>query len=104
MYLGCEDIYLLGTDHDHFKTRTYRYFYEPTVLAGKDLSVDRDGKVLTNLYDDFHELAFLWRQYRALGRIAQANRVRIWNATAGGELDEFPRVRFEDVLASACFE
>ena len=100
MYLGFERIYLLGTEHDHFKTGEYKYFYEPTVLKGKDVSTNQDGQVVSSRYQEFHELAALWRQYRALREIAHANSIEIWNATAGGELDEFPRVRLEDVVTA----
>jgi hypothetical protein len=100
MYMGMSPIYLLGTDHDHFKTGVYKYFYEPTVLKGKDASVAEDGHVLTSRYQDFHDLAALWRQYRAMREIAQRAGIRIFNATHGGELDEFPRARLEDVVAS----
>lgn len=100
LYMGFEDIFLLGTEHDHFKTGTYRYFYEPTVLKGKDISTNPDGSVRQYNFDMFQELVRLWGQYRTLREIAAADGVRIWNATAGGELDEFPRVRLEDVVAS----
>jgi hypothetical protein len=98
--MGFKDIFLLGTEHDHFKTGTYTYFYEPTVLKGKDLSTNPDGSLAQSNFDMFNELVRLWSQYRVLREIAAANGVRIWNATAGGELDEFPRVRLEDVVAN----
>lgn len=100
LYMGFIEIYLLGTDHDHFLTGEYKYFYEPTVLRGKDVSTDASGRLVTTRYDDFHELGHLWRQYRAIRNIANANDVKIWNATAGGALDEFPRVKLEDVVLS----
>jgi hypothetical protein len=99
MYMGFKEIFLLGTDHDHFLTGSYTYFYEPTVLKGKDPSADAQGRVLSPRYDQFHELAVLWRQYRAMRNIAEANGVRILNATYGGALDEFPRVTLEEALA-----
>jgi hypothetical protein len=99
MYLGFNRIYLLGTEHDHFKTGEYKYFYKPTVLKGMDTSTDDSGKIVSTRFQEFHELAALWRQYRAVREIADANSIEIWNATAGGELDEFPRVRLEDIVA-----
>src|SRR2546426_10536939 len=101
MYMGFTEIFLLGTDHDHFLTGFYRYFYEPTVLKGKDPSTDVQGKVVAPRYDEFHELATLWRQYRAMRDVAEANGVSIFNATHGGALDEFPRVTLEQALARA---
>ncbi len=99
LYMGIKDIYLLGTEHSDFLTRTYRYAFEATVLKGKDLSIDASGRTLTSRYEDFHGLGRLWRHYRATRQIAEASGAHIWNATAGGELDEFPRVQLEAVLA-----
>jgi hypothetical protein len=100
LYMGFKDLYLLGTEHSEFVTRRYVYSFEPTVLKGKDLSTTPAGEVTTSRYDDFQSLSRLWRQYRTLREIAEANHARIWNATAGGELDEFPRVRLEQVAGS----
>jgi hypothetical protein len=100
LYMGFKDLYLLGTEHSEFLTRRYQYAFEPTVLKGKDLSTTPAGEVTTSRYDDFQSLGRLWRQYRTLREIAQANDARIWNATAGGELDEFARIRLEQVVGS----
>jgi hypothetical protein len=98
MYLGCRSIYLLGTDHDQFKTGEYRYFYEPTLLKGKDPTVAADGRITSSRHDEFQALARLWRQYRVMREIGERNGIAIFNATAGGALDEFPRVQFESLL------
>jgi len=98
LYMGFKDIYLLGTEHSDFRTREYRYAFEQTVLKGKDFTVGDDGKTLTSRFDDFHSFARLWRQYRATREIAEENGARLWNATAGGELDELPRARLEDIV------
>jgi hypothetical protein len=98
MYLGLDRLYLLGADHDHFRSGEYKYFYEPTVLRGKDLSVDEHGNLRGGWYVEFTALAALWAQYRNVKRIATANGVAIFNATAGGELDEFPRVALETLF------
>lgn len=93
MYMGFSEIYLLGTDHDHFRSGEYKHFFEPTVLRGKDCTVNVSGKP-SSWYTEFAGLARLWEQYRAVKQIAQHHGVRIFNATAGGELDEFPWVDF----------
>jgi len=99
MYMGFKQIHLLGTDHDHFRSGEYKYFYEPTVLRGKDLTADVDGKLRGGWHDELAGLAALWNQYRAIRRIAEANGVAVVNSTAGGELDEFPRIPLEAALA-----
>ncbi|UCV03265.1 hypothetical protein [Dechloromonas denitrificans] len=100
MYMGFSEIYLLGTDHDHFRSGEYKYFFEPTVLRGKDCTVDVSGKP-RSWYTEFIGLARLWEQYRAVKQIAQHHGIRIFNATAGGELDEFPRVDFASLFPPA---
>lgn len=95
MYMGCTELYLLGTDLDHFRLGEYKYFYEPTVLRGKDPSADEQGKLRLGWYEEFSALAALWGQFRSVKQIAVANGRAIYNATAGGELDEFPRVNLD---------
>jgi hypothetical protein len=100
MYMGFRKIYLLGTDHDHFRTGQYTYFYEPTVLSGKDPSTDANGNLVSSWYEELSALAALWGQYRSIKRMAEYQGIRVFNATAGGELDEFPRVNLEAAVAS----
>jgi hypothetical protein len=100
LYMGFQNVYLLGTDHDSFATGRYRYAFEPTVLRGKDFSVDEAGNLRIPLYDELKANLLLWGQYRCVKRIAHVNRRNIYNASAGGVLDEFPRVNLEEVLNS----
>jgi hypothetical protein len=94
LYLGCRTIYLLGTEHDHFITGTYSYFYDRSPVSGKDLSVDGKGNVVLSRYDELNAFARLWRQYRWLRLCAERAGATIYNATAGGALDEFERADF----------
>lgn len=94
LYMGCREIYLLGTDHDHFLTGTYTHFYNKAITSGTDPSVDEADRVLSPRYEQFHELTALWRQYRWLKECCGGTGAVIYNATAGGALDEFERVDF----------
>lgn len=98
LYIGCKEIYLLGTEHDWFVKKEYKYFYEPTVLAGKDFNVNRDGSIKGSIYDELPSVTKLWQQYRAIRLLASQVGVRIINATSGGLLDEFDRVEFENLF------
>jgi hypothetical protein len=100
MHMGFTKIYLLGTDHDHFLTGQYKYFFDPTILKGVDPSANSEGNLVGALHDEFSALSVLWQQYRAIRLIAEHNGVAIFNATAGGALDEFPRVDFDSIAAS----
>lgn len=97
LYMGFREIYLLGTDHDWFVKKEYRFFYGHSVTA-TDATLTRDGTLLTTLWDELPAVAKVWGQYRAIKRIAQAHGAKIYNATHGGMLDEFERVRLEDVV------
>jgi hypothetical protein len=99
MYMGFNKIYLLGTDHDWFIKKNYSYAFGPTILAGKDPGVQTDGHMPNlRLVDELPVAATLWKQYRALHDIAEKNDIKIYNATAGGALDEFERVDLERLL------
>jgi hypothetical protein len=98
LYMGFKEIVLLGIDHDHFKTGHYVYAFDPQVQKGKDVTVKDSGEVAISRHDDFQSLARLWRQYRVLREIAQANGVSILNASPSSELDEFARARLDDLL------
>jgi hypothetical protein len=98
LYMGFEEIILLGIDHDHFKTGRYIYAFDPQAQRGKDFSVNSDGEVIANRHDDFQSLARLWRQYRVLREIGIKNGRAILNANPFSELDEFPKLTFQSVL------
>jgi hypothetical protein len=101
MYMGGNRLYLLGTDHDHFRSGEYKYFYEPTVLRGKDISVDERGRLRGGWFAELSALAVLWSQYRSIKEIAARNDIEIFNATHGGELDEFPRIELDSLFPNA---
>jgi hypothetical protein len=98
IYMGFREIYLIGTDHDSLVQGKYTYAFEPTIVKGKDYSIDEKGAVRIPVYEELRAYLLIWTQYRHLKRIAEANRVKIFNATEGGMLDEFPRVRLAELL------
>lgn len=97
LYLGCQEIYLLGTDHTSFNLDTgqydYRHFYDgPTANAlGREPPPQ-------NLEAEFTSYATLWQQYKVLQRLAGEKGVPIFNATRGGLLDVFPRIEYESLF------
>lgn len=98
MYMGFKEVYLLGIDNDFWKIGEYNYFFEPTVLKGKNESADPDGKMRDPLYCQFLAFGSLLKQYWLVHNIARSNGVKIINATEGGALEEFPRVKFESLF------
>jgi hypothetical protein len=65
-------------------------------------AVTENDRISNLLCDEFYVMHRLFRQYRELKRIAYSHGVNIYNATAGGALDEFDRVPLEDVLKESC--
>jgi len=96
IYMGCRPIYLLGLDHDWLAQRgADRHFY-----AGK--TVEGHAKAHGNLdeipyKEDLENVLKLWKGYERLRTIAKNNDTEIFNATAGGFLDIFPRVTYENI-------
>lgn len=88
LYIGCSPIYLIGLDHDWLASRSVeRHFY----AGGADLSAYGYGTLV--------EMALkTWRAHEALRDVACKRDVTIYNATAGGFLDVFPRVEFETLF------
>ena len=99
LYMGVQEIYLLGTEHDNLVTGKYSYFYnyDDSIISQKNGETDRQG----NLNDTFeHQLECthtLWEQYKIIKKIADKQGVKIYNATPAGVLDIFERVDFKDL-------
>lgn len=96
--LGASEIYLVGADHTAVDFQhggySYTHFYtgrRPNQLG--ELATPKD------LEPEFAAYVSLWRQYKVLRAIAEQRGVRIYNATAGGLLDVFPRVTLAAALA-----
>jgi hypothetical protein len=98
MYMGFKEIYLLGTEHDSFISREYKYFFNQTWLQSKSYGVTSDDKIEVPLCDEIFGYYKLFMQYRSLRNIADFQGVSLLNATAGGALDELERVLYEDVI------
>jgi hypothetical protein len=97
LYMGFKNIYLLGCDHDWIlHLNTSAHFYEESQHA-----LVREGYdewAVSDLELTFECYVRLWQQYKALWQIARGKSIHIFNATAGGLLDVFPRVRYESLF------
>lgn len=89
-YMGFSEIYLLGCDTDYgldqAKDYSQGYFYDvkQTTSARQTPEYVR-GRWLRNVI----------RSYEVARRLFEQNGCHIYNATAGGKLEVFPRVEFE---------
>lgn len=96
LYMGFSRIYLLGVDHDYLKDmgRAANHFYEEK--QGNPADANHLAEFTSERW--FHEYYVRWRDYRLIHAHAKAQSVEIYNATAGGMLDVFPRIDLEHAL------
>ena len=99
LYLGCNPIYFIGCDRDYwnmtkeeYETYTVRHFYEDPsqnkCIEHGSWEVFLKGKERTEY------------EYEQLKRYAKLRGINIYNATAGGLFDQFPRVNYESLFLS----
>lgn len=95
IYLGFEEIYLIGFDCNWLQSQTASYHFYPTHELWKEFdSVQADDRI--DRYD--FVLNTTLREFRAHYLIAARTRelgIKIANATRGGLLDAYPRVEYE---------
>jgi hypothetical protein len=97
IYMGCSPIYLIGLDHDELsQPGPPTHFYQTDELS--DLPPYKYG--WTQLPYKYRMLTMLdrWNGYESLGDIAAKKCLAVYNATAGGFLDVFPRVDYNEVV------
>lgn len=100
IYMGFSEIYLIGTEHSELTTNKYNYFYDRKDNANGyvDNSTDKDGNLIGS-YERFLPCIYrLWEQYKIMKRIAERKGIKIYNATAGGQLDIFERVDYNTLF------
>lgn len=100
LYMGCNPIYLLGMDHDFLvKTINMPHFYQKDDIEGKAMQYQCDAGCGLWSYDQWMVAVLdMWRGYRNLKGMAEAKGHDIYNATAGGYLDVFPRIKYENLF------
>lgn len=103
-YMGCNEIYLLGCDHDYLRryfdsnfVSTHFYKEEKSVLANTQANSAEflDAFTLENWFKEYY---YRWLQYRLMGEYLRKRGQTIYNATDGGMLDVFPRKRLSSLF------
>lgn len=106
-HMGCKEIYMLGCDCTGIlpniqyldgKEELEGYAYE---LSDKDKKMlkavyEKEGGI--RMYETFDGWAKIFYGYRRLRESQETLGVHIYNATAGGILDELDRVRYESLF------
>jgi hypothetical protein len=98
-YIGCRQIYLVGLDHE--------YQLPPNVDAKKDMVIVSPSDDVSHFHPQYFGRGFRYttprvdqmeKAYIVARDFAARKGMNIFNATVGGRLEVFPRVRLEDII------
>ena len=93
IYMGFREIYLLGMDHDFSLDSDYN-----STMISKQ-GVDNHSKILGNYpLWGLPNIKKTTLAYKSAKRYAEANGIKIYNATRGGKLEVFERVDFDKIF------
>ncbi len=96
IFVGCSPIYLIGLDHDWLAHRSPQRHFYPS--SAEDIGGPEDLAMYP--YRQMVEGTLkTWKTYQALHEAADQRGIEIFNATAGGFLDVFPRVDYESLFS-----
>lgn len=104
MYMGYKKIYLIGTEHDLV---THRYGHAYDLKELKKWNFEKLMDIMLSQNEDIEQQSNrnilkmslnMYNQYYYLHNIAKWNGIQIFNATNGGSLDEFERIKFETLF------
>jgi CDP-glycerol glycerophosphotransferase len=106
-HMGFKEIYLLGVDctNPHAKGGHFTDNYTTKEVAETDINrikTRMKAKTLTTDQIGEHIIDRSMEVYSLLDEYAKKHDIHIYNATRGGNLEIFPRVQLEDVLAKKC--
>lgn len=99
IYMSCNPIYLLGVDHDWLKT--------PNISNGHFYKEETDNNSISSISlrspksyykNELEANIRLWQKYEKLLDLADKKGIKIYNATEGGFLDVFPRVKYKSLF------
>ena len=94
IYMGFDEVYLLGMDHDYF------LYEDESQMRMYEKAVHQQNEFERTFGDTFYIKEFL-RQYNIFSKykaFAVNSKSKIYNASNGGILKVFPKVRFESLF------
>lgn len=102
-HMGFTEIYLLGVDctNPHDKGGHFTDNYTTKEVAETDINrikTRMNAQTLTTAQIGEHIIDRSMEVYSLLDKYAAKHGIRIYNATRGGNLEIFPRVRLEDIV------
>ena len=94
MYMGFNEIYLLGTDNN-YPIQIDKYGKK---VIDNTVKSHFDGGGSTEKNRHFIHVDAMNSNYEVFKKYAETHGIKIYNATRGGKLEVFERVRLEDIL------
>jgi len=98
IYMGCTPIYLIGFDHDWLSHRSKdRHFYKEETVSNhkKATGTFKNISYIVTIKD----VLKLWQGYENLSKYSNKKGINILNASKGGFLDVFERVKYESIFS-----
>ena len=87
----------MGLDHDWLAHRGQdTHFFSGRSIENHQTAT---GQLDYSYESEIEAMGKLWKGYRKLSSLAAAQGIQIFNATAGGFLDVFERVKYESVIS-----
>jgi hypothetical protein len=98
LYMGCSSIYLLGLDHDWLSSYDGKvnHFYKGETIKYYSNKQKNLGQI--GYKKNIERALALWQGYETLLKISSQKGVNIINATDGGFLDVFKRLKYESIF------
>jgi len=98
-YIGCREVYLIGVDHN-YRVPSQEEIDEKKVIVSKEEDPN-------HFHPDYFGPGYRWhdpkvermeQSYLSAKEFGDAHGLKIYNATAGGKLEIFPRVDYDEVV------
>jgi hypothetical protein len=101
IYLGFREIYLIGCDANWHVSDPHQslHFYETNPhFKHWDTNAGTRAKMGVSAEQDLFAMSLAFKSHRLLRDKALAANVKIINATAGGQLDVYPRINYDELF------
>lgn len=97
IYMGFQQIYLLGCDHNQIigLNKRQHFFSEEEALRVSRRRAEWDERHIESFCQEYIDQ---WQDYKLMRRLADKNAIQIVNATPNSLLDLFPRVDYESLF------
>ncbi len=99
IYMAYSPIYLLGFDHDWLVYgEVQKHFHKNKSITIDPIRQNTKNNYVYRYKDEMIACLKLWQKYEELSDITDEKGIKIFNATDGGYLDVFPRVKYESLF------